>query len=104
MTANCTCSSTTRVHNGDCPANEDTRTPVAYDCRPGDIIVIPNYLGERLDHAFMVLNTFPGKVDLSTPTGTTIRLAYVDLLVLGAYYIWNRPVQGPPTGFLGGLL
>ena len=104
MTANCNCGSTTRVHNEDCLANEDTRTPVNYDCRPGDIIVIPNYLGGNLDHALMVLNTFPSLVDLCTPHGTTSRLAYIDLIVLRAYYIWNRPVNGPENGFLGGLL
>lgn len=97
-TVNCNCGSTTRVHSFDCPGREGIRTPVNYDCRPGDILVIPNYLGENLDHAFMVLNTFPSLVDLCTPHGTTSRLAYVDLLVLGAYYIWNRPVKGPQGG------
>lgn len=108
MTMNCNCSSTTRVHNGDCPANEDTREAVDYALRTGDVIIIPgdsentNILE---DSAFMVADTFPNNVNLFTPAGNKSRFSYEDLFALKAYYAWKRPLASiKPKPFTGGLL
>lgn len=77
---------------------------VKHDARPGDIIVIPDYLGKGVDHALMVADTFPDKVNLFTPVGNKAVFTYDYLYGAKAYYIWERPAAVPDSIFRGGTL
>lgn len=75
----------------------EPRQYVGYDCRPGDIIVIPDYQDKGLDHAFYVQMTCSTKTGLIGPNGECVTFPYDELVKIKAYYIWFRPVDAPPA-------
>ena len=75
----------------------EPRQYVGYDCRPGDIIVIPNFQGKGLDHALYVKTTCSTAIVLIGPDCNFVTFTYDDLAKIKAYYIWLRPVAGPPS-------